>query len=314
MTTSHSLVDLISDAEQITTLPLPEQERTITALRNELEALKMKFFQMQSGSGESAAGQSFGQASFRNPMEAQTAQTVFSAYNTARQACPHCRAAQLAMPSVPPSFVPTPPMLPPVPTMPPTSMMNGIQSGMLGLFDHNLAATALAGTALVKGATGNDVMRLQMLLRAAGHNIKADGVFGAKTEAALIKFQQSRGLRGDGIYKEADAQALEQAAGEKSGATARANAQAALQPTSTAKSPVPQDQTQQTLLQTGLRIGVPLVAGSAAAVGAWHGLKETNKQKKGAYTAAIGFGTAMVTYIGTNILADSLTNVKELVV
>lgn len=40
---------------------------------------------------------------------------------------------------------------------------------------------------------------LQMLLNARGAKLKIDGEFGVKTEAAIKKFQRSRGLKVDGV-------------------------------------------------------------------------------------------------------------------
>lgn len=55
-----------------------------------------------------------------------------------------------------------------------------------------------------KGATGNDVAMLQMRLKAANYLFgKADGIFGAQTEAAVKKFQKAMGLdKVDGIVGE----------------------------------------------------------------------------------------------------------------
>src|SRR5512132_421180 len=43
------------------------------------------------------------------------------------------------------------------------------------------------------------VRTLQDLLRAQGHSIAVDGIFGPNTEAAVKAFQQSKGLAADGI-------------------------------------------------------------------------------------------------------------------
>jgi hypothetical protein len=51
-----------------------------------------------------------------------------------------------------------------------------------------------------KGSRGNEVKELQNFLIAAGYNPGiADGIFGNKSKAALIKFQLASKLRGDGI-------------------------------------------------------------------------------------------------------------------
>jgi hypothetical protein len=53
---------------------------------------------------------------------------------------------------------------------------------------------------LRKGATGDEVTQLQNFLNTAGYNVgTADGKFGAKTKAALIKFQIANKLKGDGV-------------------------------------------------------------------------------------------------------------------
>jgi peptidoglycan hydrolase-like protein with peptidoglycan-binding domain len=53
---------------------------------------------------------------------------------------------------------------------------------------------------LRKGSTGDDVKHLQNLLNYVyGPDLKVDGIFGAKTEAAVKKFQKDYGLTVDGI-------------------------------------------------------------------------------------------------------------------
>jgi hypothetical protein len=49
------------------------------------------------------------------------------------------------------------------------------------------------------GADGHPVKTLQYLLRARGHSVAVDGVFGPQTEAAVKAFQGSKGLTADGI-------------------------------------------------------------------------------------------------------------------
>lgn len=59
------------------------------------------------------------------------------------------------------------------------------------------------------GTRGSDVTRLQQQLRAAGFNPgSADGVFGAKTKAAVIAYQKARGLAHDGIVGPATSKRL----------------------------------------------------------------------------------------------------------
>lgn len=288
-TRHYALSDLLSDAENIATLSPQEQEQTIAALRQEVEAAKAKILAMD--------------ASGTQPTPAQVAhtQTMMTALSGARQCCPTCRSAQAPMPMMPPSACGAAPMMPMLPMMQPQSMMT--MNAMQPFYGGGMYDRLADDTRLLAGARGADVIRLQQLLRTAGYNITADGIFGDKTEKALIKFQQARGLRGDGIYKEVDAEALQKAAGEKSGATSRAEA---------GKNDVPTTREKvMPLVETGLRVGVPVVAGSVAGFASWKGIKESNVQKKGAYSVAIGLGTALVTYIGTNFLADSLTTIQE---
>lgn len=49
------------------------------------------------------------------------------------------------------------------------------------------------------GSNGHPIKTLQYLLRARGHTVAVDGVFGPQTEAAVKAFQASRGLAADGI-------------------------------------------------------------------------------------------------------------------
>jgi peptidoglycan hydrolase-like protein with peptidoglycan-binding domain len=50
-----------------------------------------------------------------------------------------------------------------------------------------------------RGARNHPVKTLQHLLRAHGHSIAVDGIFGPATEAAVRAVQSSRGLAVDGI-------------------------------------------------------------------------------------------------------------------
>ena len=54
-------------------------------------------------------------------------------------------------------------------------------------------------SAVRNGSTGADVTKLQENLVALGYNIAVDGIFGAKTEAALKEYQEAYGLETDGV-------------------------------------------------------------------------------------------------------------------
>jgi peptidoglycan hydrolase-like protein with peptidoglycan-binding domain len=383
-TRHYALSDLLSDAENIATLAPNQQEQTIAALYQEVEAAKAKLLAMD--------------ASGTQPTPAQVAhtQTMMTALSGARQCCPTCRSAQAPMPMMPPSACGAAPMMPqsfqPYSPMTMNSMQPYYGGGMYDYLADDLrkgtkdasvvggnvrslqnalnraGASQSAGTSLIYGVeiisvqvTGTfddqteravklfqkqrglpqtgvadaatlsalgislvsssspssaqsqvqttksgysaETLRLQKLLKTAGYSVATDGVWGSKTEAALIKFQNANGLRGDGIVKDVDWTKLQAVAGAKSGATQRAEAGKNDVPT-TSEKVMP-------LVETGLRVGVPIVAGGVAGFASWKGIKESNVQKKGAYAAAIGLGTALVTYIGTNFLADSLVTIQE---
>ena len=48
------------------------------------------------------------------------------------------------------------------------------------------------------GSQGHPIRTLQFLLRARGHNLTVDGIFGPATEAAVKAFQTSQGMAADG--------------------------------------------------------------------------------------------------------------------
>jgi peptidoglycan hydrolase-like protein with peptidoglycan-binding domain len=49
------------------------------------------------------------------------------------------------------------------------------------------------------GNQGHPIRTLQFLLRAHGHNLTVDGMFGPATEAAVKAFQAGKGMTADGI-------------------------------------------------------------------------------------------------------------------
>lgn len=60
-------------------------------------------------------------------------------------------------------------------------------------------AHAQALSVLRPGSKGGEVERLQRALAALGYSVKADGVFGPKTSAAVRKVQAASGLKQDGL-------------------------------------------------------------------------------------------------------------------
>jgi peptidoglycan hydrolase-like protein with peptidoglycan-binding domain len=63
-----------------------------------------------------------------------------------------------------------------------------------------LGAASFHFTLFIKNnSKGNEVVELQKFLNTLGYTLTADGKFGAKTKAAIIKFQIANGLKGDGL-------------------------------------------------------------------------------------------------------------------
>ena len=63
-----------------------------------------------------------------------------------------------------------------------------------------LGVTAFNFTKFMKnGSKGSEIIELQKFLTTLGYTLTADGKFGPKTNAAVIKFQIANGLKGDGI-------------------------------------------------------------------------------------------------------------------
>ena len=60
-------------------------------------------------------------------------------------------------------------------------------------------ATVLPFPLVRQGDRNHPVKTLQYLLRARGHSVAVDGIFGPQTEAAVRAFQQQKGLAVDGI-------------------------------------------------------------------------------------------------------------------
>ena len=62
-----------------------------------------------------------------------------------------------------------------------------------------MTGTISAWPVVKNGSNAHPVKTLQYLLRARGHSVVADGVFGPRTEAAVRGFQTGSGLAADGI-------------------------------------------------------------------------------------------------------------------
>lgn len=62
---------------------------------------------------------------------------------------------------------------------------------------------------LKKGSLSLDAQGMQQRLKALGHNISADGIFGKKTLVAVLKFQKDNKLSRDGVMNPSDIKKLE---------------------------------------------------------------------------------------------------------
>ncbi|MBF8186645.1 peptidoglycan-binding protein [Nonomuraea sp. K274] len=71
-----------------------------------------------------------------------------------------------------------------------------------------LGRRLMAGPTLRLGSGGDEVRRLQELLRARGYRVAADGYFGASTYGALLSLQHREGLPADGVADPATWRAL----------------------------------------------------------------------------------------------------------
>lgn len=72
---------------------------------------------------------------------------------------------------------------------------------VLGFRRLSSATSLLPKPILKKGNRGNEVVKLQNKLNKLNYNCgNADGIFGSKTEAAVIMFQKNNGLIVDGVY------------------------------------------------------------------------------------------------------------------
>jgi len=75
--------------------------------------------------------------------------------------------------------------------------------------EEPMTTSAISPWPLVRqGAQHHPVETLQYLLRARGHNVTVDGIFGPATDSAVRAFQQQKGLAVDGIVGPATWSAL----------------------------------------------------------------------------------------------------------
>ncbi len=82
------------------------------------------------------------------------------------------------------------------------------EKGTNGVEDEN-AQTSLAAAVLRQGDKGGDVKEVQRRLKNWGYYTgNVDGIFGAGTRAAVIKFQKKNGLTADGVVGKSTYQAL----------------------------------------------------------------------------------------------------------
>jgi hypothetical protein len=59
-------------------------------------------------------------------------------------------------------------------------------------------STVAAGRKLGSGHSGSSVRQAQRMLRNGGSSINEDGYFGPKTQAAVVRFQKTHGIEGEG--------------------------------------------------------------------------------------------------------------------
>lgn len=71
--------------------------------------------------------------------------------------------------------------------------------GIVFLMTCTCLATQLGQRVLGPGHWGADVFELQMRLRDLGHDVVADGRYGAQTKEAVMRFQTSQGRQPDGL-------------------------------------------------------------------------------------------------------------------
>jgi peptidoglycan hydrolase-like protein with peptidoglycan-binding domain len=67
------------------------------------------------------------------------------------------------------------------------------------MLEQLMSGTLSPWPVVQNGSQGHPIRTLQFLLRAHGHTLTVDGIFGPATEAAVKAFQTSKGMTADGI-------------------------------------------------------------------------------------------------------------------
>jgi len=94
---------------------------------------------------------------------------------------------------------------------------------ILSIVLSGIAYGALGDRLLSRGSKGPEVIELQKKLSQIGYAVgKADGKFGAKTEAGIRRFQKERGLRVDGLAGTQTVKELKLLTGESTNSTGKA--------------------------------------------------------------------------------------------
>lgn len=93
---------------------------------------------------------------------------------------------------------------------------------VLSVLITSMAYGALGDRLLARGMNGSDVSQLQTKLAQLGYAVgSVDGKFGPKTQAAVRKFQQDRGLKVDGIAGPQTVKELNRLTGQSTNASGK---------------------------------------------------------------------------------------------
>lgn len=93
----------------------------------------------------------------------------------------------------------------------PTDQSEAVQLKRAGYGEQFYQEFANTPAGLRRGDRGDDVKELQRLLNDMGESLDVDGIFGQKTEDALIRFQIDAGMPADGVAGDAVMAALRKA-------------------------------------------------------------------------------------------------------